>query len=426
MILIFAAQSSERLHYILKYLFKDVCSLSYTLTHEASYFDQYNGIKINYSTCNRLGSVNVYPNGLLFDRDVCEQQITVDQWKDLPVFFQSPGDIPFDIFAASFFLVSRYEEYLPHKKDEYNRFDHQESLAFQKGFLQMPLVELWMKAFCESAEIQWAPTFKYLPSFDIDQAWSWRNKGWKRNIGGLVNDLFQGKFSEIVHRIQVLCNKRIDPFDAFSWMHAFHQRHQIKPIFFFLLGGENNRYDKQILPEVKEMKAIVQEHHQWYETGIHPSWAAHLSEKKMTEEIAVFEQITCSFPVRSRYHYIAFSLPEGYARLIRQGIKEDYSMGYGSINGFRASTSIPFKWFDLSQNSETDLLVCPFCWMDANSYYEQKQSSEQTLEELRVFKLMLQQTGGQMLVIWHNNFLGTDPSFKGWRAVYEQFSQDMI
>ena len=52
---------------------------------------------------------------------------------------------PFDIFGASFFMLSRYEEYLPHIKDEYGRFEAKESLAFKYGFLEIPIVDKWVQ-----------------------------------------------------------------------------------------------------------------------------------------------------------------------------------------------------------------------------------------------------------------------------------------
>ena len=55
------------------------------------------------------------------------------------------SDLPFDIFAASFFLVSRYEEYLDYQPDEYGRFQASSSLAFRNGFLGIPVVDLWAK-----------------------------------------------------------------------------------------------------------------------------------------------------------------------------------------------------------------------------------------------------------------------------------------
>ena len=53
--------------------------------------------------------------------------MVISQWKGLPVFFQttSDSDIPFDVFAASFFLVSRYEEYLEFQPDAHGRFPDQ-------------------------------------------------------------------------------------------------------------------------------------------------------------------------------------------------------------------------------------------------------------------------------------------------------------
>jgi hypothetical protein len=107
--------------------------------------------------------------------------------------------------------------------------------------------------------------------------------------------------------------------------------------------------------------------------------------------------------------------------LIACGITNDYSMGYGSINGFRASVATPFYWYDLESEQETTLLLHPFCFMDANAYYEQHQSPEETWDELQHYNMVVKSVGGTLGTIWHNHFLGTDPAFSGWRALYARF-----
>ena len=100
-------------------------------------------------------------------------------------------------------------------------------------------------------------------------------------------------------------------------------------------------------------------------------------------------------------------------------------MGYGSINGFRASVASPYIWYDLEKEQQTNLLLHPFCFMDANAFYEQHLSPEDALNELRSFTQQLQQYGGTLITIWHNNFLGTDPKFKGWKEIYQQWITEM-
>ena len=79
-------------------------------------------------------------------------EINIHKWDGIPSFFPTNDKcaIPFDIFAASFYLLSRYEEYLPHVKDEHGRFPVEESLAFQQGFLEIPVVDLWVKKLKEA------------------------------------------------------------------------------------------------------------------------------------------------------------------------------------------------------------------------------------------------------------------------------------
>ena len=45
-----------------------------------------------------------------------------------------------DIFASSFFMLTRWEEYVIKKRDMHNRFSAYESLAFKYNFLNRPVV----------------------------------------------------------------------------------------------------------------------------------------------------------------------------------------------------------------------------------------------------------------------------------------------
>lgn len=96
-------------------------------------------------------------------------------------------------------------------------------------------------------------------------------------------------------------------------------------------------------------------------------------------------------------------------------------MGYGSINGFRASVASAFYWCSLSKEEQTDLRLHPFCFMDANSFYEQQYTAAQAYEEMLHYYKTYKDVNGTLITIWHNNFLGTDKTFTGWKELYEKF-----
>ena len=72
----------------------------------------------------------------MFQQGISDLDINVQDWDGVKCFFAmgNKSVLPYDIFAASFYLISRYEEYLPHVKDEYGRFTAEESLAYKNGF----------------------------------------------------------------------------------------------------------------------------------------------------------------------------------------------------------------------------------------------------------------------------------------------------
>ncbi|MFZ1784203.1 MAG: polysaccharide deacetylase family protein [Ferruginibacter sp.] len=428
MLLIYSHTVSNRWQYICSFIFKEQLGIDFKITIDSQKFKEQEVPKINYSD-SKITATEFYikNHALLFEQQIKEQVIECFTENEHKAFFKTENsDFPFDLFAAAFYLLSRYEEYLPHEKDMYGRYGHQNALAFKQEFLRLPLVNIWINEFAKALSQKFSslavqlPGFKFVPTYDIDIAYSYKHKGVLRNIGGFLK-------SPSLARINVLTGFQKDPFDCYGWLNDLHQQHNLNPIFFFLVAEKNGSYDKNILPHKDTMWKLVKQHAKKYQVGLHPSWQSGdeislLKKEKEQLEAMCSPGLTAGSDVtRSRQHYIRFHLPQGYQRLIDAGITDDYSMGYGSINGFRASVASSFYWYDLENDQQTSLRIHPFCFMEANSYYEQKQDPAQSFEEMMHYLQVCKKVNGTLISIWHNNFLGTATEFKDWKNVYEKF-----
>jgi len=420
--ILYSKINSQRLNYIVEFVFSRVLGLPCEITNSKEYFIASKQFKINYSNEEiQESDLQIIPNSLLSETAIIEQDISIEIWQQLPCFFKtSQYEIPFDIFSASFFLISRYEEYYPYSLDLYQRYPEKSSLAFQHNFLNMPLVDYWIMALkkiilSKKSAISFPEKrMKFIPTYDIDIAYSYLSKGILRNIGGGFRDLIQGHVSLIKSRIEVLSGKQKDPFDSFDFLDQLHQQYHLKPIYFFLVS-KGGPLDKNILPSKVLMKKLIHRIKSTYKVGIHPSFQSNDNRSILEHEISLLESN------KSRQHYIRFQLPSTFRNLIEFGIQEDYSMGYGSINGFRASTCFDHQWFDLEKNEISSLRLFPFCYMECNSFYEQKMSAEQAFNEMLHYHQTVNQVGGNFISIWHNFSLGSEPMWKGWKEIYTSF-----
>ncbi len=422
MVLIYSISHTPRLAYTCSFIFKEQLQQDFAITNDIEKFNRHDGAKLNYSA-QRITQEEFWieNTSLIFEKDIHPQAIQCFESNGHKAFFKkNNSDFAFDIFAATFYLLSRYEEYPPHEKDMYGRYAHENSIAFKEGFLNTPLINIWIKDFAASIKAKYSmfnaqfSTFNFLPTYDIDIAYSFKHKSFQRTIGGFLK-------SPSVERIKVLSGSQKDPFDAYEWMDALHQKHYLKPLYFFLTAQKNALYDKNILPHNFGFLRLVKHHAGKYETGIHPSWQSGDNFLLLKQEKKILEHIVDKHITKSRQHYIRFHLPSSYRRLLEAGITDDYSMGYGSINGFRASVASSFFWYDLEKEEQSHLRIHPFCFMEANSFYEQKFSAEQAYEEMLHYLKVYKNVGGNFITIWHNHFLGTAKMYAGWRECYEKF-----
>ena len=430
--ILFANTITNRLRYIAGFIGHQIINEAIIVTDNRTDFIAYAGLKINYSNEQITTShFSIKPHSLLFENGIQSKIISCFETNGYKAFFKTNGDFPFDIFAASFYLLSRYEEYLPHQKDMYGRYAHENSLAFKENFLNLPLVNIWLEDFKKSLKQKISSftihhsLFTFLPTYDIDEAYSYKHKDWWRSAGAAIKDLLKGKFERLSLRRKVLNSKMKDPFDSYDWMDNLHRQYELKPRYFFLVPDKTGKYDRNILPNKTALQVLIKQHSDKYQIGIHPSWQSGDEPLMIKKEKETIEKITQTKITASRQHFIRFTLAQTFRYLIDAGIKEDFSMGYGSINGFRTSIASPFYWYDLEKEISTDLLLYPFCYMEANSFFEQKFSSEQALEEMRYYYQQIKKVNGTFISIWHNTFLGTDERFKGWREIYKQFIDEV-
>ena len=410
------------MEYIAEVVFRVILNIDVRITTDQKQCSDSSAFIINYSDDNfPETNLTIIPHGLLFETDIREQSIEINEWRNRPIFFATnETELPFDLLSAAFYLVSRYEEYLPYTPDRYQRYPANDSLAFKHNFLTIPLVDIWvmeLKNLIESTsttiQLPIKPC-KFLPTYDIDIAYSYLGKGWKRNAGGLLRDLFTGKISKVTERIKVLTQQQKDPYDSLDFLDALHDTYHLAPVYFFLLsrGGPFDKNNAVSHPLMQTLLAKTSNH---YAVGIHPSYQSNDNKEILKQEISLLNT------TKSRQHYIRFNVPTTYRNLLELGITEDYSMGYGSTNGFRASTSHPHRWFDIASNEMTALTIYPFSFMECNSYFEQHFSVDEAFQEMIHYADITAQVGGTFISIWHNFSVGSDPMWKGWKEMYEMF-----
>ena len=440
--LLYINDTSSRLQYTISFIESIIGQQIVVTTDKELYFLEHS-IKINYSPDKICDTeYHIIPHTLLFEKTIIPFEIIVTECRNNPCFFVSQDNHGFDVFAAIFYLISRYEEYLPHQKDMYGRYAHTNSLAYQHNFLNKPLVNYWIKDLVQQLtngyqspqseshssaselityNLKLKTAFSFLPTYDIDIAFAYNHQSIIKNIGGFFKDLLKADIEKVIERATVYSGTKQDPFDTYQWLDTLHQEHHLAPIYFFLLANKKGIYDKNIPPTKKAMQQLLQQHAATYSVGIHPSWQSGDNKLLIKEEIESIKKITNKPCNISRQHYIRLTLPDTYRILIQNGITQDHSMGYGSINGFRASVASPFYWYDLEKERVTPLKLYPFCYMDANSFFEQHLSAEEAGEELQYYHDTVKAVGGQLITIFHNHFLTEQPQWKPWREMYLRF-----
>lgn len=426
MLLVYTHKITPRLKYIFKHFFGRILKIPITLTSKVNDFVAHNGPKITYSKTPLGTEFFIRSQDLLFEQGINDIDITIYQWNDVPCFFPAgeSSTIPFDIFAASFYLISRYEEYLPHVQDVHERFTAEESLAFKNGFLEKPVVDIWAFKFLELLENKFpnyifaSREFNLISTIDVNMAFVYKHKGFVRIAGGFLKDLLNLKYRNFRDRLLTVLNFREDHYDTFSTLLKIKDEYKVDTIFFFLIG-DYTTFDKNISSSNINFKSLIKSIADYAKVGLHPSYftfknAEKLKKEKLRLEYIINRPVTCS-----RQHYLRLSLPDTYQNLIDLDIEDDFTMGYEKSVGFRASTCTPFYFYDLDFEIQTPLKIFPFVVMDVTLKQHMQLSNIDSLAKILELKNEVRKVNGTFISVFHNETLSENEYWKGWRDIYK-------
>ena len=423
--LILVPKITNRLQFTLEFVFGNLLGVDFRLTTDQAKFRDFEGRKMSYGPNPLWDEPFQKSSGLLFERDIYEQELKPFDFMEVkgifPVYAQR-SLMPFDVFAATFYLISRYEEYLPQVRDKYGRFTPESSCLYQMGMLAKPIVDIWVFELSKRLhleDVMKPRTYCFQPTYDIDAAWAYLHKGFFRTLGALVRDLFAGNWEEIGHRNRVIFKHEHDPFDSFDFQFQLQEEFHLKPIY-FIHCGDYDTNDKSISIRKEAFKELIKRIGDYADVGIHPSFSSYLNPERLQTEVNRLASVLNHEVTKSRQHFLRMTLPRSYQRLIELDIRDDYTMGYASQVGFRAGTATTFRFYDLETDTITPLRIHPFAVMDGTLNDYLNLSITDSYNTILEVVNEVRKVNGTFIYLTHNETLGGEKRWKGWPEMYRK------
>ncbi|WP_108807706.1 DUF7033 domain-containing protein [Aquimarina spinulae] len=426
MLLIHVQRITPRVSYTFKQMCKRILGLDIDLTSKIEPFIAHDGPKLSYGR-QPLGKELYFQSvDLLFEHGLNDVDVQVFDWEETKCFFDvkhADSALPFDIFAATFYLLTRYEEYLPHVKDNMGRFPATESIGYIHNFLQDPVIDIWAYKF-KKVLLEKYPDLEFrekkftiIPVFSVAQTFVYKNKGVLRSIGGGIRDLWKLQFDKLTDRIKVLIGLKRDPYDIFDFVIQLQKKKKRKAKALFGLG-DYSKYEKNVGYNRPKHHTIIKHIADYIDVGLKVSYEAISDLSLLKKEKLRIENIVNRRLQYSLCSFFKIKLPEAYRNFIELEIGEDYSMGYPKQSGFRAGTCSPFMFYDLDYEVQTPLVVYSFCFASQGDR-EDINDLMSARKEISIYIDKVKKVNGIFIPVFSNTLFSDLQNEPFWKSILE-------
>jgi len=332
-----------------------------------------------------------------------------------------------DMFSASFFMLTRWEEYVNKNRDEHNRFPATQSLAFKQGFLDRPVVNEYVEQL-KSMLLELDDSLKFkeqkyelVLTHDVDELYLW--KSWRQLFRVILGDVVKRKsltlaLGRVKEYILIQRGKIKDPYDTFDWLMDKSEATGVKSRFYFMSGGVTIYDNRYKIDEPKALELIKKIKDRGHVIGIHPSYNAYNDKIQFKKELDLLEVTVGQKIVEGREHYLRFEVPTTWQVWEDNGMKIDSTCGYADYEGFRCGTGDAFSVFNILSREKLKLKERPLIYMDDNrasgDRIEDKNILIETINSLK--EKSIEYKSSYTLLFHQNIFASKDIDYKD---VYE-------
>lgn len=423
MLLIYTHKITPRFSFIMKQIFERILGIQILFTAKVEDFIKHAGPKITYTKLPLQNEFFIRSNDLLFEQGINDLQIKVSDWDGVPCFFTAGerSSIPFDIFSASFYLLTRYEEYLPHVKDVHGRFPPTESIAYKNNFLEIPVVDVWaLKLFTKLKERfpdlkNKQQHYKYTSIIDVTSSHCYAHRGLARSFAGLMLDISSLKIKRVTERISVWFNPKKDPYNNYDWLINCHKKYRVDCLFFFQFAAYST-FDKNVATTNNKFKFLIKSISDYSKVSLSASYSSFSDVELLKKEKKELSNVINRPVNSSRMRYNRVDIPLTYRNLVEAEFTDDYTMGYTHEIGFRASTTHTFYFYDINLELQQPIKIHPFVIHDYA--FLKKNNKEEIHQKIEALYQEVKHVNGNFTTVFSNELFG-EPNTFSWKEMYE-------
>lgn len=333
-----------------------------------------------------------------------------------------------DLLGSLVFMLTRYEEYVdPRTQDAHGRFPAQASALGTSGWLQWPIIDMYVRVFVALARLAWprvqlepAQSRGLIVGHDVDHPASsvrWHGSQRLRKVAG---DMMRRRDLGLALRRTssflpgAVAVPRFDPYNTYAFLMETSEAAGIASTFFFLAKDSElphgSRYQLGDAWATRLMATIAGRGHH---IGLHGSYNSSTDSERLRDEWTLLERACGGLSPgvlrrTVRQHYLRQQPGDTWRAQAEAGLGEDESLGFADAIGYRAGTARSFPAFDLANRCQLPLRIRPLHVMDQTLLEYMALDHEGAFRTVAAMSRRTRTFGGDFSLLWHNSSLETN------------------
>ena len=330
-----------------------------------------------------------------------------------------------DLIGSLVFMLTRYEEYVePHARDEHGRFPARASALASSGWIQWPILDMYLHVFVALVRLAW-PRAQLAPAsgagvivgHDVDHPSSsirWRGTERLRKLAGDI--LKRGDPGLAARRASAFLPgvgsvSRLDPYNTYAFLMGASEAAGVPSTFFFLARDTELPHGSRYrLSDRWAVQLILQIADRGHHIGLHGSYNSSTDAVRLREEWTLLEDAcrgTAPEVLRRniRQHYLRQQPGETWRAQAEAGLAVDESLCFADAIGYRAGTARSFAAYDLTRHRQLPLRIRPLHVMDGTLLEYMSLGNDEALAMVSEMGRRTLEYGGDFSILWHNSSL---------------------